>query len=194
MASLITAGPWTTSTRGLSIEDVALLEAPPTVVVGLTHTSPRRDRGPSSSGDGEARVCLTPHSAEACLMEGIDPRDLFVRSLESFAYGAHVDRNVAQMRRDAYERLRHGKLTALRRARGALLVGRLPEGLGVASATLPGGALPSAAVSAAVGSARQAAEVARSTSASQPPSATTTSPTSQPPLTSTYTPPERGTP
>ncbi len=53
---------------GLSIEDVYASRPPP--------------RGGSR---GEDRIALTPRSAEACLMEGIDPHDLYERGLELFA-------------------------------------------------------------------------------------------------------------
>lgn len=65
-------------------------------------------------------------------MSGIDPRDLHTRTLDSFAWGG-ADRAVAQMRSDAYARLRTEKMDALRVARAALLRGALPASLSVPS-------------------------------------------------------------
>jgi len=49
---------------------------------------------PARAGAGAAhvapeRLALTPRSAEACLMEGVDPKDLFNKTLESFGGGDH---------------------------------------------------------------------------------------------------------
>jgi hypothetical protein len=49
-----------------------------------------------ASGGGEV-LALTPRSAEACLMEGIDPKDLYERALESFGDGANLDPAIIRM-------------------------------------------------------------------------------------------------
>ncbi len=43
------------------------------------------DRRSYHSKREKPRIALTPRSAEACLMEGVDPNDLYDRDLECFA-------------------------------------------------------------------------------------------------------------
>ena len=124
---------WLVGELGLCVEDISTLTAPPgTSVEGLSH-SPKRGGGGGgvlhTNGIQQPRLCLTPLTSEACLMEGIDPLDLFSRDLDSFTY-AGADRAVATLRAGAFERLRGDKLALIRAARAALSEGRLPASFG----------------------------------------------------------------
>jgi hypothetical protein len=122
----------------MTLEDVACSVAPSGALIpGLVHQ--RKDTGIGAPIPVGPRVVLTPRSAEACLIEGVDPRDLYLRPLDTFTWGTgpgkFVDQAVARMRQDVYNRLREEKLDAVRRARNALIRGELPADLGLSKST-----------------------------------------------------------
>jgi hypothetical protein len=67
----------------------------------------QQQRGRSNSvatigaGDKGRAIALTPRSAEACLMEGVDPHDLYDRDPESFQETG-LDPAIVRMVRAAY--------------------------------------------------------------------------------------------
>lgn len=129
-----TQGAWVVDHNGMTIEDVAASVAPRgALVAGLVHN--RKDTGIGAPIPVGPRVVLTPRSAEACLIEGVDPRDLYLRPLDTFTWGKFADQAVARMRQDVYNRLREEKLDAVRRARNALIRGELPADLGLSKST-----------------------------------------------------------
>jgi hypothetical protein len=129
-----TQGAWVVDSNGMTIEDVAASVAPRgALVAGLVHN--RKDTGIGAPIPVGPRVVLTPRSAEACLIEGVDPRDLYLRPLDTFTWGKFADQAVARMRQDVYNRLREEKLDAVRRARNALIRGELPADLGLSKST-----------------------------------------------------------
>jgi hypothetical protein len=135
-------GAWVVDPDGMTLEDISSNFAPPGALVdALVHSPKKTGVGPPIPIG--PRVVMTPHSAEACLIEGVDPRDLYQRSLETFTWGAHADRSVAQMRLDIYNKLREDKLSRVTSTRLALLRGELPKDLGVSAASA-GGVLASA--------------------------------------------------
>ncbi len=128
--------------EGMTLEDISSNFAPPGALVdALVHSPKKTGVGPPLPQG--PRVIMTPHSAEACLIEGVDPRDLYQRTLDTFTWGAHADRSVAQMRMDIYNKLREEKLARVTTTRQALLRGEFPADLGV-SAAAAGGVLASA--------------------------------------------------
>jgi hypothetical protein len=129
-AAIPVQGAWVVETYGMTIEDVAASVAPSGALVdGLVHKPLHTGIGPPIPVG--PRVVLTPRSAEACMIEGVDPRDLYLRPLDTFTWGKHADQAVARMRQDVYNRMREEKLDAVRRARNALIRGELPADLGV---------------------------------------------------------------
>ena len=91
--------------NGLNIEDIFSSPPPPPQNVsssssssksgGTSTTKSSSTKGASSNG-GEV-LALTPRSAEACLMEGIDPKDLYERAMESFGEGSNLDPAIIRM-------------------------------------------------------------------------------------------------
>jgi hypothetical protein len=137
MAAVVVQGAWVIDPEGMTIDDIAASVAPPGAVVdALVHSPKKMPIGPPQPIG--PRVILTPHSAEACLIEGVDPRDLYVRPLETFTWGEHADRNIAQMRMDIYNKLREEKLSRVNVTRRALLRGEFPKDLGVSAASAGG--------------------------------------------------------
>ena len=139
-SSFVPPVKWLVGEGGLSVEDISIGAAPRGASVeGLSH-SPKRGSGgmPASmqNNGNHPRLCLTPLTSEACLMEGVDPLDLFSRNVTSFTYGG-ADRSVAQLRAGAFERLRGDKLALVRAARAALMLGRLPASFGGGKAPPP---------------------------------------------------------
>jgi len=133
-AAVPTQGAWVVDAGGMTIEDVAASVAPSgALVAGLAHQ--RKNTGIGAPIPVGPRVVLTPRSAEACLIEGVDPRDLYLRPLDTFTWGKNADQAMARMRQDVYNRLREEKLDAVRRARNALIRGELPADLGVSKST-----------------------------------------------------------
>lgn len=65
-------------------------------------------------------IALTPKSAEACLMEGVDPHDLLPRKIDDFVKPG-IDLPVAQLRFEAYEKMRNEKANAVRRSLASLI-------------------------------------------------------------------------
>jgi hypothetical protein len=128
---------WSVDESGMTVEDIAVAAAPPGLseFQGLSH-SPKKSGPSSGSAPQTERLCLTPRTSEACLMEGINPLDLFSRELVSFTYGG-VDRAVATVRAAAYDRLRAEKFSLVRAARIALSEGRLPASFGGGKAPPP---------------------------------------------------------
>ena len=120
-------GAWVVETYGMTIEDVAASVAPSGALVdGLVHKPLHTGIGPPIPVG--PRVVLTPRSAEACMIEGVDPRDLYLRPLDTFTWGKHADQAVARMRQDVYNRMREEKLDAVRRARRGQLWAAAKDG------------------------------------------------------------------
>jgi hypothetical protein len=101
----------TVKADGATIEDVFAAAAPSALSRGGgggggsagASSSSAAAATPARAGAGAAhaapeRLALTPRSAEACLMEGVDPKDLFDRPPESFgAEGGRVDPAIVRM-------------------------------------------------------------------------------------------------
>jgi len=100
----------TVKADGATIEDVFAAAAPSALARGGAgagsagaSSSSSSAATPARAGAGAAhaapeRLALTPRSAEACLMEGVDPKDLFDRPPESFgAEGGRIDPAIVRM-------------------------------------------------------------------------------------------------
>jgi len=132
MASLPVLGAWTIDPNGLSIDDLSSAEAPENILVpALMHSPKKTGVGPPQPVG--PKLVLEPYTAEACLIEGVDPRDLYQRSLETFTWGEKTDRAVAEMRFDLFNKIREEKLSLVTTTRAALLRGELPPSLGVSA-------------------------------------------------------------
>jgi hypothetical protein len=130
MAGLPVLGAWIVHPDGLSVDDLANSEAPEAILVNaLVHSPKKTGVGPPQAVG--PKLQLEPYTAEACLIEGVDPRDLYQRSLETFTWGERTDRAMAQMRCDLYNKLREEKVSLVTTTRAALLRGELPPSLGV---------------------------------------------------------------
>jgi len=57
--------------------------------------------------DHEARLPLTPLSAEACRIHGIDPKALMKRGYETFRIAGQINEGIQRLRFESYERRRH---------------------------------------------------------------------------------------
>ena len=93
--------------NGLNIEDIFSSPPPPPQNVSSSSSSSSSKNGGAStikssstkgaSSNGGEVLALTPRSAEACLMEGIDPKDLYERAMESFGEGSNLDPAIIRM-------------------------------------------------------------------------------------------------
>lgn len=109
------------SDKGWNIEDIATQML--TDTAGASSPGGKKKdavaHSPKATGRGSMRP-LTPRSAEACLMEGIEPEELQPRPLDYFtAHG--VDLAIARMRYEIFERTRQEKLASVRNARAMLM-------------------------------------------------------------------------
>ena len=85
--------------NGQNIEDIFSSHSPSSsgaVTLSSKNTSVSKSATATHKNSGEV-LALTPRSAEACLMEGIDPKDLYERTLESFGEGSNLDPAIVRM-------------------------------------------------------------------------------------------------
>lgn len=65
---------WSVGEDGVTVEDLALRTAPAgALLAALSHSPKKMAPAPLDGGVPPPRLCLTPRTSEACLMEGIDP-------------------------------------------------------------------------------------------------------------------------
>jgi hypothetical protein len=65
---------WSVGEDGVTVEDLALRTAPAgALLAALSHSPKKLAPAPLDGNVPPPRLCLTPRTSEACLMEGIDP-------------------------------------------------------------------------------------------------------------------------
>jgi hypothetical protein len=77
--------------------------------------------------DHGARHTLTPLSAEACRIHGIDPDALITRGYETFRVAGQINEGIQRLRFDAYERRRHEWMKTALEERARLTRKKLSE-------------------------------------------------------------------
>jgi hypothetical protein len=66
------------------------------------------------------RPVLTPRSAKACLLCGVDPETVRIRDLDSF-WEPNIDPQIQRMRHEAYIKLRSDQIRVVRKEREKLM-------------------------------------------------------------------------